>query len=130
MSDTKKFIKLPESELEVMEAIWALYEEGEKGITATMVVKHFPALNRLKLTTVLTLIGRLAAKGFVTIEKVGRSNCYTPVIDVHEYRKFITGDFVNRVFLDEPMELLLEVIHTSDLTEMDIADLRSALNKK
>lgn len=130
MSDTKKFIKLPESELEVMEAIWALYEEGEKGITATMVVKHFPALNRLKLTTVLTLIGRLAAKGFITIEKVGRANCYTPVIDVHEYRKFVAGDFVHRVFLDDPMELLLEVIHTSPLSEMDIADLKAALNEK
>lgn len=130
MSDHKEFIKLPESELEIMEAIWALYEEGEKGITATMVVKHFPALNRLKLTTVLTLINRLAAKGFVTIEKIGRSNCYTPVVDVHAYRRFIAGDFVHRAFLDDPMELLLEVIRTSELSEMDIADLKAALDAK
>lgn len=130
MSDQKEFIKLPESELEIMEAIWALYEEGEKGITATMVVKRFPALCRLKLTTVLTLINRLAAKGFVTIEKIGRSNCYTPVVDVHEYRRFITGDFIHRTFLDDPMELLLEVIRTADLSEWNIADLKAALDAK
>ena len=38
MSD-KKMIKLPESELEVMQAIWALNEEGEKFVSAGLIMK-------------------------------------------------------------------------------------------
>ena len=49
-----KMIKLPASELEIMQAIWVLDEEGEKFISASLIMKRFPDLNRLKLTTVLT----------------------------------------------------------------------------
>ena len=69
MSDNKEFIKLPESELEVMQAIWALNAEGEKFVSAGLIMKRFPALCRLKLTTVLTLITRLQNKGFISSEK-------------------------------------------------------------
>ena len=96
MSD-KKFIKLPESELEVMQAIWALNAEGEKFVSAGLIMKRFPALCRLKLTTVLTLITRLQLKGFISSEKLSRANCYKPLIDADEYRRFVAGDFVERV---------------------------------
>ena len=95
----KKMIKLPESELEVMQAIWALHEEGEKYVSAGLIMKRFPALTRLKLTTVLTLITRLQTKGFITTEKLGRSNCYTPIINSADYRKFASGDFVEKVYM-------------------------------
>ena len=67
--EEKTFIKLPESELEVMQGIWLLDKEGETNISAGLVMKRCPALNRLKLTTVLTLINRLQFKGFICSEK-------------------------------------------------------------
>ena len=94
----EKMIKLPASELEIMQAIWVLDEEGEKFISASLIMKRFPALNRLKLTTVLTLITRLQNKGFINTEKLGRSNCYTPKISSADYRKFAYGDFVEKVY--------------------------------
>ena len=99
--EEKTFIKLPDSELEVMQGIWALYAEGETFISAGMIMKRFPALNRLKLTTVLTLITRLQIKGFISTEKNGRTNCYTPLIVWEEYRKFAMNDFIERVFLGD-----------------------------
>ena len=35
----RTIIKLPESELEVMQAIWELYENGERAISAGLIVK-------------------------------------------------------------------------------------------
>ncbi len=130
MTDNQAFTKLPDSELEVMEAIWALYEKEEKPVTASMAIKHFPELTRRKMTTVLTLINRLVARGFLSADKSGRANCYTPLVDVHTYRQLLTEDFLHRAYLDEPLELLLNVINSSELSHSDIVALKAALKTK
>lgn len=130
MTANQAFSKLPDSELEIMEAIWALYEEENKPVTASMTVKRFPDLSRRKMTTVLTLINRLVARGFLSVDKSGRANTYTPLVDVHDYRRQLTEDFLYRAYMDEPMELLLNVIASSKLTHEDIMKLREALRNK
>jgi len=127
MSETNTFIKLPESELEVMQAIWALHTEGEKFISASLIMKRFPALCRLKLTTVLTLITRLQTKGFISIEKLGRANCYTPLIDVGEYREFVANDFVERVYAGNQMRLIANLLNSEKLTAEEIATLKQMI---
>lgn len=102
----ENIIKLPESELEIMQAIWALNAEGEKNVTAGLIMKRFPALTRLKLTTVLTLITRLQVKGFISVNKEGRANCYVPIISREDYRKFALNDFIEKVFTGERDTLL------------------------
>lgn len=124
-----KMIKLPESELEIMQAIWVLNEEGEKNITASLIVKRFPALSRLKLTTILTLITRLQVKGFITVEKVGRSNCYTPIIPSDKYRKFASGDFVKKVYLDDKVGLISALVSDESLTPEELAEIKAIIEK-
>ena len=120
----KKMIKLPESELEVMQAIWALHEEGEKYVSAGLIMKRFPALTRLKLTTVLTLITRLQIKGFITTEKLGRSNCYTPIINSADYRKFASGDFVEKVYMNDKMGLISALVSDETLTAEELDEIK------
>ena len=128
MSD-KQFIKLPESELEVMQAIWALNAEGEKFVSAGLVMKRFPALTRLKLTTVLTLITRLQTKGFISTEKLGRSNCYTPLIPSDEYRKFASGDFVEKVYMNDKMGLISALVSDETLTADELNEIKELISK-
>ncbi|MBQ7923330.1 MAG: BlaI/MecI/CopY family transcriptional regulator [Clostridia bacterium] len=120
----KEFIKLPESELEVMQAIWALDAEGEKSISAGLIMKRFPSLTRLKLTTVLTLITRLQFKGFISAEKIRRANCYTPLIDRDEYRRFVAEDFVERVYSGNRFALISALIEGGNLNEKETAELK------
>lgn len=120
----KQFIKLPESELEVMQAIWALNAEGEKFVSAGLIMKRFPALCRLKLTTVLTLITRLQTKGFISSEKLSRANCYKPLIDADEYRRFVAEDFVERVYVGNRLGLIADLIKAGELTAEDLAALQ------
>lgn len=103
-------VRLPESELEIMQAIWSLNEEGEKFVSAGLIMKRFPELTRLKLTTVLTLITRLQAKGFLKTKKYGRTNCYTPVVPSPEYRRFVSGDFIKKVYHDRKIDLIIDLI--------------------
>ena len=122
-------IKLPASELEIMQAIWVLDEEGEKFISASLIMKRFPALNRLKLTTVLTLITRLQNKGFINTEKLGRSNCYTPKISSADYRKFAYGDFVEKVYRNDRMDLFSALVNDDALTKEDLAEIKALIEK-
>lgn len=124
-----RMIKLPASELEIMQAIWTLDEEGEKFISASLVMKRFPALTRLKLTTVLTLITRLQTKGFIRTEKLGRSNCYTPLISSAEYRKFAYGDFVEKVYRNDRMDLFSALIADEALTKEDLEEIKALIAK-
>lgn len=125
----EKMIKLPASELEIMQAIWVLDEEGEKFISASLIMKRFPALNRLKLTTVLTLITRLQNKGFINTEKLGRSNCYTPRISSADYRKFAYGDFVEKVYRNDRMDLFSALVNDDALTKEDLAEIKALIEK-
>ncbi len=125
----KKIIKLPESELEIMQAIWTLHDGGEEHVTASMVMKGFPSLTRLKLTTILTLVTRLQSKGFITTEKVGRSNCYTPLISSAEYRKFASDDFVKKVYMDDRMGLISALVSDESLTAEELNEIKEMIAK-
>lgn len=125
----KKMIKLPESELEIMQAIWSLNEEGEKFVSAGLIMKRFPAITRLKLTTVLTLITRLQTKGFIRTEKLGRSNCYTPLIPSDEYRKFASEDFVQKVYMNDKMGLISALVTDENLTADELNEIRDMIER-
>ena len=129
MEEEKKIIKLPASELEVMQVIWRLDEEGEKFITASRVMKREPALNRLKLTTIFTLVSRLEMKGFIRTEKVGRSNCLEPIISSEDYRRFAYEDFVQNVYRSDRMDLVSALLDDEALTKEDLAEIKALVEK-
>ncbi len=122
-------IKLPASELEIMQAIWLLDEEGEKFITASLAMKRCPELQRLKLTTVLTLINRLQVKGFVKVQKIGHSNGYIPIISSADYRKFAYGDFLEKVYLSDKMDLVNALLTTEDFTKEELDEIKALVKK-
>lgn len=103
------FVKLPDSELEVMQAVWGLFEDGEKYISAGTIMREYPEIARLKLTTVLTLLTRLQSKGYILIEKIGRANCCKPLISKNDYLKAATRDFFEKVYLGDSDDLLAKV---------------------
>lgn len=128
MTDSK-IIKLPESELEIMQAIWDLHSEGEKFVSAGLIMKRYPTLQRLKLTTVLTLITRLQTKGYIKAEKLGRSNCYTPLVTSEEYRKFASGDFVEKVYMNDKIGLISALVSDESLTAEELSEIKEIIAK-
>ena len=83
--------RLPDTELEVMQALWALEAPVSRSDAEALLSKTHP----MAQTTLLTLLGRLAEKGFVKIEKAGRGSVYTPLVSERDYlaaqsRRFYT----------------------------------------
>jgi BlaI family penicillinase repressor len=119
----KSVVKLPESELAVMQLIWEMHRAGEPAanITAGNLMERFPdKIGHLKLTTVLTLISRLIGKKFIRAEKAGRSYCYIPLVGEEEYKQMAAQDFVKTVFKNDTRGLISALVTGENLTENDI----------
>ena len=98
----KQISRLPDAELEVMQALWAVPEYPAR--TSDLAAR----LDRdWKAPTLLKLLSRLEERGFVRGEKEGRSNGYTPLVNRPDYLAAESRSFLERVhggdLLDKPM---------------------------
>ena len=60
--------RLPDAELEVMQAIWSC----QPPVPRTDIERNLFHNHPMAITTLLTLLTRLAEKRFIAIEKIGR----------------------------------------------------------
>lgn len=72
---------LPDAELEVMQAVWACETPAKRAQIGAILDQTHP----MAPTTLLTVLSRLADKGFLRIEKPGRSAEYRPLIAREDY---------------------------------------------
>lgn len=125
------FIKLPESELQIMQLIWDMEKNGAEEISAGALFETYPTqIGHLKLTTVLTLISRLASRGYVGIEKIGRSNCYHSLVSEENYKSGAAADFVATVYKNNSKGLLSALWNNGILSEEDIAELTQMITSE
>ncbi len=109
---------LPTSELEVMNTIWKARKALDRPvITADVFRFGSDKLRSLKETTVLTMIRRLTAKGFLKVEKKEKFNIYLPLMDDREYRERAYLDFVENVMQGDRMDLA-EIV-TADMNPQE-----------
>ena len=131
--------KLPDSELEVMQAVWACQEcaasetsAGQETASASVsrkdIEEHLKGSYEIALTTLLTLLTRLADKGFLQIEKVGRSAQYIPLISQQEYQASQSKRFLDKV-CGGSLSAFATALCDSGLTKEDIAELRDLLER-
>ena len=79
--DDKK--RLPDAELAVMQAIWAVGGEVSRGDLDGALASHGWSAN-----TVNTYLTRLCEKGFLSSRREGRNNLYTPLVSKDRYLEF------------------------------------------
>ena len=117
----EKSKRLPDAELEVMQAVWSL----EPPVTAAEVQRKVPS--DWKATSVLTFLSRLCDKGFLSCEKEGRQNQYTCVTQ-EEYLQRESRSFVERVCGGSVKNLVASLSDAGALTAHDIDELRAFLD--
>lgn len=75
--------RLPDTELEVMKALWDAGADVPRAVLDQALAPFQWASN-----TVNTYLSRLAEKGFVSVRREGRSNLYTPLVSQEDYLAF------------------------------------------
>ena len=86
--------RLPDSELELMQAIW----QCEPPVSRSDLEAHLSINRYLAPTTILTFLTRLCEKGFLTVERRGKTNCYTPLISEKDYLAQESRSILNRLY--------------------------------
>ena len=85
--------RLPDTELEVMKALW---ECGERTSRAEL-EQHLPK-DQWTANTVNTYLTRLKQKGFVEAERSGRDNFYTALVSREDYLAFDSRSTLERLY--------------------------------
>ena len=122
MNDKKN--RLPDGELEVMQALWSLEAPVPRGDLEEAMAKVRP----LAQTTLLPLLTRLADTGFVRIEKQGRSSVYTPLVSREDYQAKQSRRFVDQMF-GGSMSAFASALTASGIPKEDLEELRRLLEE-
>lgn len=116
--------KLPDAELEVMQAIWACTPP----VARTDIEEILKDTHPMALTTLLTLLSRLSEKGFIKIEKISRSARYYPLVTRQEYLAEQSKRFLNQLCGGNLSTFATALCH-SGLSREELAQLRDLLER-
>lgn len=116
--------KLPDSELEVMQAIWACEPPVSRGDIEAYLKDRYP----IAQTTLLTLITRLAEKGFLEIQVEGRVRYYSPLVTRQSYLAEQGNRFFHKL-CGGNLSAFASALCDSGLTKEELAELRQLLER-
>ena len=114
--------RLPDAELEVMQALWACEPPAARSdIEARLSRPMAP-------TTLLTLLTRLGEKSFLTVEKEGRKCLYTPAVAENDYVAAQGSAFFHQL-CGGSVSAFAAALCDSGLSKEDLTELRRLLEE-
>ena len=116
--------RLPESELEIMQIIWA----SPAPVSRMYIEEALQNTHPLAPTTILTLLTRLCEKGFLSLKKEGRTNLYEPLVEEKEYLAAESRSFLDRLFHGS-VASFATALCDSGVTKEELEELRRLLEE-
>ena len=107
------------AELRVMKALWEL----GKGSVAEVRAELGQRGNELAYTTVMTLLGRLAAKNAVLVDKAREPFVYRAAFRRESVLRDRLRDFVRDVFDGQAESLVLRLVEDDSLTREELQNI-------
>ncbi|EHJ52181.1 BlaI/MecI/CopY family transcriptional regulator [Streptococcus macacae] len=118
--------RLPDTEFLVMKAVWQC---PELPVSTHDIMKHLPNDRGWKPQTVLTLLKRLADKGFLESERKGKERFYTPIISEADYLAIETDNFMKRYKGNSISSLVRTFFTSNDVSAEELEELRHLLEE-
>ena len=115
--------RLPDTELEVMKALWASGPDTPRAQLEQSLTAFHWAPN-----TINTYLTRLAEKGFVSVRREGKSNRYTPLVSREDYLAFDSRMVLSRLYGSSPRNFVA-ALAKGGLEQKDLEDLRDLLDE-
>lgn len=117
-------INLSDSEWKLMNRLW---QSAPRTITElTAAVKDETGWSK---NTVITMLGRLEAKGAVRHQEGGRARQYFPAVDRGAAARAETESFLSKVYGGSLGLMVSNLVETRALTAADIAELAAILER-
>lgn len=116
---------LTDAELRVMRVLWE-----QKRATVGNVVEHLAGPHTLAYNTVLTTLGILERKGYVTHEKDGRAFVYSAVVDRRQARRGALSHLLSRFFNGSREELVMDLFGHEEVDAHELAKIKALLERQ
>jgi len=110
---------LGETEMEVLQHVWALG-------TASVSDVHERVLQSREVayTTVMTVMKKLASKGYLTFEKEGNAYIYRAAQPQETVRQDLLQGLMDKVFAGSPRALIQTLVRDESLSPTELDDIR------
>ena len=116
--------RLPESELEIMMIIWEYNRPVNRMEIEERLKKDVAA------PTILSFLNRLEAKGFVSVEKIGKINWYTSLVKEEEYLQKESRNILRRMYQNSLKNFVTALYDEEGLSSQDLEDLKAFIEEK
>ncbi|MEM0963100.1 MAG: BlaI/MecI/CopY family transcriptional regulator [Bacteroidota bacterium] len=110
---------LGETEMEVLQHVWDL-----GSATVSDVHERILATREVAYTTVMTVLKKLASKGYLTYEREGHAYVYSAAQSPDKVRADILGGLLDKVFRGSRAALVQTLVRQEPLTEAEAERLR------
>ena len=118
--------RLPDSELELMMIIW----RAERSVTRTDIEKELNEKRKLSPTAILSFLSRLEERGFLKIEKQGKSNLYTSIIKEQDYIRKESKSILQKMYRNSIKSFMTALYDGDNLSDEDIKELQNFIDEK
>ncbi|MBN8246701.1 MAG: BlaI/MecI/CopY family transcriptional regulator [Verrucomicrobia bacterium] len=120
----KKSRTLTDAELRIMEVIW------KKGsATVGEVAEALAGKDGSAYTTLLTLMGILRAKGYLSCRKDGRVQVFTPRVERDAAARKAVQHLLKKFFAGSPGELVLSFLRDDELSLEELEELKQRIQE-
>lgn len=120
----KQISRLPDAELEVMQALWA----SDTPVPRAQLEERLAQTHPMATTTLLTLLSRLSEKGFVRVDKEGRKSLYAPLVTREDYLAAQSRSFIQKL-CGGSLSTFASALCDSGLSKEELEELRELLKE-
>lgn len=119
----RTMLPLGEAEMEVLQHVWGLQQ-------ATVAQVHERILQERKVayTTVMTIMKKLADKGYLRYEQEGVAYVYSAARPPEQVRGNVLRALIERVFRGSPTALVHTLVQQEELSDAEYDEIRGLLD--
>lgn len=117
---------LSDLQLQVMQALWKRGEASASDVQQSLAAAHRP----LALTTVSTLLTRLAKRGLLETRRDGRQVFFRSRVSEREVKRGMVANLLGSLFAGDPRALVAHLVKESELAPGDLEALGELLDSE
>lgn len=119
----KSLTHLGETEMEVLHHVWDLGEATVADVRERVLEER-----EVAYTTIMTVMKKLADKGYLQYRKEGRTYVYAPAQEPNKVQHSLLRRLMDRVFEGSPMALVQTLVRHEDLSDEERAEIRQMID--
>ncbi len=117
--------RLPDAELEVMLIIW----ESGQSVNSEYLMNKLQGIKNWKRTTLLKLLERLCARGYLSCDRSGKVNLYSPLVSEKDYLEYESKSFIKRLHHGSLRSLVASLYDGNAISKEDLKEIEDMIKE-